>query len=45
MIDDDPANGVLVVQVRFFGAVPAEVPSPPAPLMAKARRESVPFST
>jgi len=28
-INVDPANGVLVVQVRYFGAVPAEIPAAP----------------
>jgi len=35
MIDVDPADGVLVVQVRSFGTIPAEVPSVPAPLRAE----------
>jgi len=35
MIDVDPANGVLVVQVRPFGAIPAEIPSDRAALNAR----------
>ncbi|WP_456751570.1 MULTISPECIES: hypothetical protein [unclassified Bradyrhizobium] len=37
MIDDDPANGVLVAQVRSFGAVPAEIPAAPAPVTSGPR--------
>jgi len=43
LIDDDPANGVLVAQVRPFGTLPAEIPSAAAPLISDGRRASCPF--
>ena len=37
-INVDPANGVLVVQVRYFVAVPAEIPAAPPLLTSGGRR-------